>query len=157
MRAITLSAFLLTAAFASLDAQAPAASASEQEVRAVVAKMFDAMRARDTAVLRTIFDSGARLITTSNRNGAPEVRVTPINDFIGITATAAAGQLLDERIMNTEVKVSDNLASVWTDYKFYVGERFSHCGVDNFQLARGTDGWKIVALADTQKPAPQCQ
>ena len=157
MRAITLSAFLLTAAFASLDAQAPAANASEQEVRAVVAKMFDAMRARDTAVLRTVFDSGARLIGTSNRNGAPEIDVTPIGEFIRTIATAAQGKLLDERLSNTEVKVSDNLASVWTDYKFYVGEQFSHCGVDNFQLARGADGWKIVALADTRKPAPQCQ
>ena len=157
MRAITLSAFLLTAAFASLDAQAPAANASEQEVRAVVAKMFDAMRARDTATLRTIFESGARLVTTRTRNGVPEVNVTPTGEFIQITATAAPGQLLDERITNTEVKVSDNLATVWTDYKFYVGERFSHCGVDSFQLARGADGWKIIALADTQRPAAQCQ
>ena len=44
MRAISLAAFLLTAAFTSLPAQAPTASASEQEVRALVAKMFDAMR-----------------------------------------------------------------------------------------------------------------
>ena len=157
MRAITLSAFLLTAAFTSIEAQAPAATASEQEVRAVIAKMFDAMRARDTVTLRAIFDSGARLVGTTNRDGTPEVEVTPIGTFIGIIATAAPGQLLDERLMNTEVKVSDNLASVWTDYKFYVGERFSHCGVDNFQLARGADGWKIVALADTRRPPPQCQ
>ena len=157
MRAITLSAVLLTAAITSLPAQAPAASASEQEVRAVVAKLFDAMRARDTVALRSVFDSGARLIGTSNRGGAPTVDVTPIGTFIGIIATAAPGQLLDERLMNTEVKVSDNLASVWTDYKFYVGERFSHCGVDNFQLAKGADGWKIVALADTRRPPDQCQ
>ena len=157
MRAITLSAFLLTAALASLQAQAPAATPAEQEVRAVVTKMFDAMRARDTVALRSVFDSGARLIGTTNRDGAAVVEVTPIGEFIRVIATAAPGQLLDERLMNTEVKVSDNLASVWTDYKFYVGERFTHCGVDNFQLAKGTDGWKIVALADTRRPPPQCQ
>ena len=157
MRALTLSAFLLTAAGTSLEAQAPATNGSEQEVRALVTRMFDAMRTRDTTILRTVFDSGARLIATSNRNGTPTVEVTPIGEFIRIVATAAPGQLLDERLMNTEVKVSDNLASVWTDYKFYVGERFSHCGVDNFQLAKGAEGWKIVALADTRKPAAQCQ
>jgi hypothetical protein len=140
-----------------MAAQTPAAGTAEQEVRAVVAKLFDSMRARDTAALRTVFDSGARLVTTRTRNGAPEVDVTPINQFIQITATAVPGQLLDERISNTEVKVSDNLAVVWTEYKFFVGERFSHCGVDSFQLARGTSGWRIIALADTQKPAAQCQ
>jgi hypothetical protein len=154
---MTLSAVLLTAAVASLDAQAPAAKAADQEVRAVVARMFDAMRARDTAAFRSVMDSGARLIGTSIRNGTPVVEITPIGQFIGIIATAAPGQLLDERIMNTEVKVSDNLASVWTEYKFYVGEQFSHCGVDSFQLVRGADGWKIIALADTRRPPAQCQ
>lgn len=157
MKAFTLTAFLLATALSPIEAQAPAAGNAEQEVRAVVTRMFDAMRARDTATMRTVFDSGARLIGTTNRNGTPVVEVTPIGTFIGIVATAAPGQLLDERLMNTEVKVSDNLASVWTDYKFYVGERFSHCGVDNFQLAKGADGWKIVALADTRRPPAQCQ
>jgi hypothetical protein len=156
MRAIILSAFLLATA-ASLEAQTPDANPADQEVRAVVTKMFDAMRARDTAALRSVFDSGARLIGTSVRNGAPVVEITPIGEFIRILATAAPGQLLDERLMNTQVSVSDNLASVWTEYKFYVGERFSHCGVDNFQLAKGADGWKIYALADTRRPPPQCQ
>jgi hypothetical protein len=157
MRAFSLSLLLLTTGLTSLQAQATTTSTSEQEVRAVVAKMFDAMRARDTATLRTVFDSGARLVGTSIRNGAPVVEVTSIADFIRITATAVPGQLLDERIQNTEVKIADNLASVWTDYQFYIGERFSHCGVDNFQLAKGADGWKIIALADTRRPAAQCQ
>ena len=157
MRTLFLLALLLSCSLVSTAAQAPVASTAEQEVRAVVAKLFDSMRARDTAALRTVFDSGARLVTTRTRNGAPEVDVTTINQFIQITATAAAGQLLDERVSNMEVRVSDNLAVVWTEYKFYVGERFSHCGVDSFQLARGANGWKLIALADTQRPAAQCQ
>jgi hypothetical protein len=157
MKTIACSALLLAMTLAPLRAQTPAPGNAEQEVRAVISRMFDAMRARDTLALRAVFDSGARLIGTSMRNGVPEVDITPIGDFIRIVATAAPGQLLDERLQNTEVKVSDNLASVWTDYKFYVGERFSHCGVDTFHLAKGVDGWKIVALADTRRPPPQCQ
>ena len=157
MRTIILTALLLSLSVASTEAQTEAATTAEQEVRAVVAKLFDSMRARDTAALRTVFDSGARLVTTRTRNGAPAVDVTPINQFIQITATAVPGQLLDERVSNMEVRISDNLAVVWTEYKFYVGERFSHCGVDSFQLARGANGWKLIALADTQRPAPQCQ
>jgi hypothetical protein len=37
------------------------------------------------------------------------------------------------------------------EYRFYVGERFSHCGVDSFHLVRTADGWRIVDLADTRR------
>lgn len=157
MKLIAISALFLSAVAGQLDAQAAAAGADEQEVRTVVARLFDAMRARDTAALRAVFDSGTRLVGTGTRNGTPVVTLTPIGEFIGIIATAAPGQLLDERLENTEVKISDNLAVVWTDYKFFVGEQLSHCGVDVLQLAKGTDGWKITALADTRRPAAQCQ
>jgi hypothetical protein len=159
MKTIALALIGISLVAAPLQAQTPAPSTmtSEQEVRAVVAKMFDAMRARDTAAFRAIFDSGARLLATSNRNGTPQVDIVSIGTFIGMIGTAAPGQLLDERLMNTEVRVSDNLASVWTEYNFYVGETLSHCGVDNFQLAKGPGGWKIYALADTRRPPATCK
>ena len=157
MKTIVITAMLATAVLFPLQAQGPTtAPAPEAEVQALVTRMFDAMRARDTTTLRAIFDSGARLVATGTRNGAATVEVTPIGEFIRIIATAAPGQLLDEKLENTEIKVSDNLAAVWTDYKFYVGDRFSHCGVDSFQLARGVDGWKIIALADTRRPPTSC-
>jgi hypothetical protein len=36
-------------------------------------------------------------------------------------------------------------------YNFYVGSRLDHCGEDAFQLARTPGGWKIIAIADTQR------
>jgi Putative lumazine-binding len=155
MKALLLSTLVLT--LVTVPATAQDNAAAEQEVRQVVAKLFDGMRARDTAAIRSVFDSGARLVGTGMRNGAPVVNITPISDFIRIIGTAAPGQLLDERLENTTVQISDNLASVWTDYKFYIGEQFSHCGVDAFHLAKGANGWKIVALADTRRVGAQCE
>lgn len=155
MRTITLSALLALLSITPLVAQSPADS-SEQQVRQAVAKLFDGMRARDTVGLRAVLDSNARLVTTFNRNGAPMTDVTPAMDFIRLITTAAPGQLLDERIEGTEVRVEDNLASVWTRYRFYLGPQFSHCGIDAFLLARTTDGWKIIALADTRRSPAQC-
>jgi predicted metal-dependent phosphoesterase TrpH len=40
---------------------------------------------------------------------------------------------------------------VWTAYDFHVNSRFSHCGYDSFQLTRTAAGWKIIAIADTQR------
>jgi hypothetical protein len=38
-----------------------------------------------------------------------------------------------------EVQIDDNLAAVWTEYEFYVGKNFSHCGVNAFQLVKNAE------------------
>jgi hypothetical protein len=130
----------------------PAATGdAEREVLAVVQRLFDAMRSRDTSALRAAFVPGASLATTTVRDGRPTVQRDSVEAFVRSIASAPAGLLLDERLRDPQVRVSDGLASVWVDYDFYAGERFSHCGVDAFHLARTVDGWRIVQLADTRR------
>lgn len=154
MRRIILPAVMAIAALSSTPLAAGAQASSgnaEQEVLAVVKKLFDGMRTKDTAMMRTLFDSSARLVTTRMQNGAPVIRETKMSDFITIIGRAPAADTLNETIYDTEVRIDDNLATVWTAYDFHVNSRFSHCGYDAMQLVRGRDGWKIIALADTQK------
>lgn len=49
------------------------------------------------------------------------------------------------------ILIDGNLASVWTDYKFYIDDQFSHCGVNSFQLFKGKDGWKVIYIIDTRR------
>jgi hypothetical protein len=133
---------------------APATSSAAEDERAamaVVQGVFDAMRTRDTASLRAAFVPGASLATTFVRDGQPVVQRDSVEAFVRSTASAPAGLLLDERLYHPQVRVSDGLASVWVEYDFYAGERFSHCGVDAFHLARTPEGWRIVHLADTRR------
>lgn len=124
----------------------------DPEIRRTVERMFDAMRTRDTAALRSVFDTGARLMTTAmSREGKPVLRVTAIDRFIQSIAAAPAGTKLDERLFDVEVRQDANLASVWTRYSFYAGEQFSHCGYDAFHLFKSEQGWRIIAIADTQR------
>ncbi|HXV85411.1 MAG TPA: nuclear transport factor 2 family protein [Gemmatimonadales bacterium] len=127
-----------------------AAQSPQAEVLAVVQRLFDAMRAGDSAMARSVFEPNARLVATGIREGQPYVRVTPADEFV-----AAVGRprdvVWDERIWDAQVRIDGNLASVWTQYAFYVGERFSHCGVDAFHLVRRAEGWKIMDLADTRR------
>lgn len=129
---------------------APSRAADSAAVLAVVQRVFDAMRSRDSAALRTAFAPDARMMTPGMRNGAPVVSVEPVDGFV-----RAVGQpsdsTWDERIYNPEVRIDGNLATVWTEYDFYFGSSFTHCGVDAFQLARFAEGWKIVNLADTRQ------
>lgn len=145
MRSLSL---LLLALFA-----APLSAQSTDDERAVVAvieRTFDAMKARDTAAFRAVFAPGARIVATStDREGKPAMREMTIDRFVG--AIAGAREELVERIFDPQVRISDNLATVWTEYDFHAGGKFSHCGVDAFQLARTTDGWKIVHVTDTQR------
>ena len=128
-----------------------AAGDAEREVLAVVQRLFDAMRTRDTAALRAAFVPGASMATTTMRNGQPVVEQDSVDAFVRSIAAAPPGLLLDERLRDPQVRVSDGLASVWVDYDFYAGERFSHCGVDAFHLARTPDGWRVVHIADTRR------
>ncbi len=60
-------------------------------------------------------------------------------------------ETLRERAWAHRVRIEGNLATVWSRYDLHRGERFSHCGVDAFQLIRYPDGWKIVSIAYTRQ------
>lgn len=122
---------------------------------AVVTKLFDGMRIRDTASMRDAFAPAARLQSVS----ATGIRNDAIDSWISSVASARPGLVLDERLGAPIVQVSGDLASVWVPYWFFAGEQFSHCGVDAFVLARQDAAWKILSVADTRQregcpPAP---
>ena len=131
---------------------APADTAAERAaVVAVITRLFDGMRARDTAAMRSVFHPTALLLSSSIRNGTPVVSSDPIDAWISSIGKAPPGAVLDERLMNTTVHIEDGLASVWTEYEFWAGERFSHCGVDAMLLGKTSDGWKLLSIADTRR------
>ena len=142
---ILLGAVWLLAAVPALSAQQEAA-----EVRAVLQQLFDGLRAKDTARMRATLHPQARLVTPASREGVATVNLATIDGWLAGIAGATAGPL-DERLRNTVVHVDGGLASVWTEYTFYVGERLNHCGVDAFHLVRTADGWRIIDLADTRR------
>jgi hypothetical protein len=57
----------------------------------------------------------------------------------------------DERITFETIKIDGPLAVAWTPYKFYYEGKFSHCGVNSFQLVRLNGAWKIQYLIDTRR------
>ncbi len=126
------------------------AQGAETEIRAVIQRLFDGMRAGDSAMVRSVFDSAASFVSTSTRDGRPQIVPGSVDRFV--TAVGRPHDAVwDERIWDVEIRVDDNLAQVWTKYAFFLGEEFSHCGVDGFHLVRRAEGWKIVHLADTRR------
>jgi hypothetical protein len=125
-------------------------ASEERAVMKVVERLFDAMRAGDSAMARSAFHADARLIGTAGRGGKPQLQVSPIDGFIQAIG-APHEHVWDERIWGSEVRIDGPLATVWTHYAFYLGDRLSHCGADAFQLFLSDDGWKIVSLVDSRR------
>ncbi len=123
----------------------------EDAVKATINKMFDGIRKSDSSVIRSAFAPTAILQTIVNRrDGKTEVRTEPIDSFlVGVTQPHA--DVYDERIEFKSVKIDANLAAVWTPYKFFLGDKFSHCGVNSFQLVKLNGEWKIQYIIDTRR------
>lgn len=140
-----LPAFLLVLCSASAQTDERAA------VIAVIQKMFDGMRAGDSAAVRSVFDPSARLQTAYvNREGQPMLRTEAISEFVQAVGTPH-DQAYDERIWSYDVRIDDRLATAWTEYTFFLGDKMSHCGVNAFQLFKSGEGWKITQITDTRR------
>ena len=66
--------------------------------------------------------------------------------------------VLLERIWDPEVKIRGPIANVWTPYDFWIDGKFSHCGIDSFDLIKVDGQWKISGIMYTVesdcKPSP---
>lgn len=131
-------------------AHAQDAAADKSPVLAVVRRLFDGMRAGDSAAVRATFHPQALLASAAVRNGTPVFQVDTVDAFVRAVGSPHE-QVWDERTRNERVEIDGPLASVWAEYSFYAGKKFSHCGIDAFQLARDGEVWRIVALTDTRR------
>ncbi len=124
---------------------------TEDSVKAVVNNLFAAMKNGDAQVLRSVFADTAILQTiTKDKSGNTVIRNEEVAGFIDFVSKQPKGAA-DEQISFGSIKIDGDLASVWTPYKFYYNGKFSHCGVNSFQLVRLNKVWKIQFLIDTRR------
>lgn len=132
---------------------APSA-AVEAEVVGVVQELFDALETGDDALLREVVDPSVVMHWAEHRDGTTTFGSSDVEGLA--TRITGGGPPLIERMWEPSVRVHGALATVWTEYDFYAGADFSHCGVDAVNLLRGQDGWRIVALSWTRAQPPEC-
>lgn len=127
------------------------AQTAEDSVKAVVNDLFTAMKNADAVLLKSVFADSAILQTiTRNKEGKTEVKTDEVSGFIDFVSKQAK-DAADERISFDVIRIDGPLAIVWTPYKFYFNGKFSHCGVNSFQLVRFNGNWKIQYLIDTRR------
>lgn len=142
--------------FGAASATAPPPTQPERaEVLAVVQRMFDGMRRRDSALMQSAFLPGARLLgmrPAQGGGGGTRVQELTGEAFVAFMMRDSRPEWT-ERLWDPEVRITGTLATVWGAYDFHFGKTFSHCGTDAFQLLRTADGWRIVSIADTYESA----
>jgi len=136
-----------------LSAQAQSQDEEKTKVIAVIKQMFDGMRKSDAKMVGDVFYEGATLHSAfiSRKTGKPMLHGEKTDKFVESIKNKKPEDKYDERISEYVVKIDDNLANVWTPYKFYLNDKFSHCGVNNFQLFKSEQGWKIISIVDTRR------
>jgi hypothetical protein len=127
-------------------------TAEENNVKEAISRVFKAMESGDSAMLHLTFAKSANMVSMyRDKNNEPVMkREDSIDDFLKAIGTPHQEKYYEE-IWDVKVLIDGDFAQAWCDYAFYVGNTFSHCGVDAFHFHKGKNGWKIFHLADTRR------
>lgn len=125
----------------------------EQEVEGVIKTFFKGFHKADTLLMKqTMADE--LVFQTAFRNEEQE-DVLKTDDVSGFIKAIGSGRPVtdkwEERISSYTIKVDGNMANAWTEYEFWRDGKFSHCGVNSFQLFHDNGTWKIIYLIDTRR------
>ena len=127
------------------------AQTDEAGAKSAIDNLFSGMKKNDTALIRSAFVANPILQTIlRNKEGKVEIMSEPLDSFL-LSISHPHTEVYDERITFDAIRIDADLAMVWAPYKFYLGDKFSHCGVDSFQLVKQNGIWKILYLVDTRR------
>lgn len=131
---------------------ATAQPATDQEaIIGVIKTLFDAYRAQDTSVMRLLFHPEATMSSALiGQDGQAQWRKGEVQAFLNFAGTKN-GNYYDERIYSYNVTVDLPLATAWTEYSFFLNDKFSHCGYNVFTMLKTARGWKIINITDTRR------
>ncbi len=121
-----------------------------EDVKKTIQTLFDGMRKGDSAMVSSTFSPGIVMQTVAEVKGKIEVRSGDPTAFLRFVGTPHK-DVYDERVTFDRVQVDGDLANVWTSYKFYIGDKFSHCGVNSITLVKENGSWKILHIIDTRR------
>jgi acetyl esterase/lipase len=116
----------------------------EKHVIAAVEQFFKALETRNADLARSILMPEGVVFSVREENGEKNIRATTHEQIIKSLASSTEKML--ERMWNPKVLIHKEIAVVWTKYDFHREGKFSHCGVDAFNLIKTSDGWRISGI-----------
>jgi len=123
----------------------------QKAVVETIDKLWLGMKAKSAEQIQAVFMPDGQLIAIDkprDGKGVSKIRIFTGDSFAKAISEAKAPEFI-ESMPQPDVRVSGDMAVVTGRYTFHVGDKFSHCGTNTFNLVRTEAGWKIANAAST--------
>ncbi|MBK7392296.1 MAG: nuclear transport factor 2 family protein [Chloracidobacterium sp.] len=117
----------------------------------VVNQLFAGMKAKSAEQIKAVFAADGQLIAIDkprDGTGFSKTRLFTGEAFAKMISEAKGADFI-EVMPSPEARISGDLAIVTGRYTFFVGDKFSHCGTNTFNLVKTETGWRIANGAST--------
>lgn len=123
----------------------------KQEVIDVVDQLFAGMKAKNAEQIKSVFSAEGQLVAIDKPRDGKGISKTRIftGEAFAKMISEAKGPDFIESMPSPEARIAGDMAIVTGRYTFFVGDKFSHCGTNTFNLVRSETGWKIANGAST--------
>jgi hypothetical protein len=154
LRYLTRSIVLvLVLAYSPQNARAQADDAEGKAAIAVADSVLAALTSGDSATLTRLTLDSAVVGGAGVRDGVERHSLRTWGLYINRTGPST----FTERGFDATVRVQDRVAVVWMPYDLYIGDKWSHCGVDIFNLMKIEGHWRVAAAIYTIEQPPACR
>ncbi len=147
----SMKTLILVLSFCSCIAQAQVDTEGSSIMKPITT-LFTGLNLGDSSMVRSAFTADATMASIS-KDKAGNVTLRRESSLTGFLKAIGSPHKdsWSEPIWDARIEVDGNFAQVWTQYAFYAGKNFIHCGVDAFQLIKTNATWKIFHLVDTRR------
>jgi len=147
------SVVLLVLASFTQSARAQASDADGKAAIAVADSVLATLSSGNNPTLARLTLDSAVVGGVGLRDGVERLSLRTWGLYINRTGPST----FTERGFDATVRVQDRVAQVWMPYDLYIGDKWSHCGVDTFTLMKNEGRWRVAALIYTIEQPPACR
>jgi len=125
----------------------------EGAVKKTIELFFEGFHQKDAQILTQTTDSLFTLNSVGNRGGKVVTTQTSGNAFVKAVLSRADSPTWNEKLLSFNIKIDGALAHAWVGYEFWLGDTFSHCGINSIHLMKQENAWKIINITDSRRRA----
>ena len=121
-----------------------------QAILETVDKFFLAIETKDRELLESILVPDSLNISSFEKpDGESDLTITDYGSMISMLTRQ--GREAKERAWDETILIQGHIAVFWAPYDFHVDKKFTHCGVDSFQLVKTDERWLISNASWTRE------
>lgn len=127
-------------------------STEKEAIKSVIFKLFEGFEKNDTNIVAQTLHKNVRFKAIDLRKNPASISDSDYQKMmIGVAKSKSTSEIWQEIPSKFKIKIDNQMANVWVNYKFYIGGKYSHKGIDNFILYKEKNQWKIIFLSYTRR------